>query len=334
LRQEIEMRLGVFCTYENPLDDYAKCFAAQTRLVQHVEGLGFKEAWVAEHHFNPDAASPSILVLLAWLAGVTKTIRLGSAAVLLPFRNPIQVAEDVASIDILSGGRFDFGIAKGGPFPLQNKHFHAGNDVSRDMTIEALKLIERLFAEDEVTFSGRFYQCDAVRLAPKPLQKPMPLWIATTTPDAIQYAAKKGIGVMGGSPFPLQKVVDIVETYRAAAPGVDPRLALARFYFAAPTREQALAEAQPFIARFSERMRGIFMAQGKGPAFDAEGVIARSLIGSYEEVIAQVREIQARLAPRSLLLKPASLDADKNLQTLTDFAKIIRPALAPSPVFA
>ncbi|MBB4200047.1 LLM class flavin-dependent oxidoreductase [Rhodoblastus sphagnicola] len=324
------MRLGVFCTYENPLDDYVKCFQAQTRLVQHVESLGFEEAWVAEHHFNPDAASPSILVLLAWLAGVTKTIRLGSAAVLLPFRNPIQVAEDVASIDILSGGRFDFGVAKGGPFPLQNKHFHADKDVSRDMTIEALELIERLFAEEEVTFSGQYYQVESVRLAPKPLQNPMPVWIATTTPEAIRYAAKKGIGVMGGSPFPLQKVVDIVETYRAAAPGVDPRLALARFYFAAPTREQALAEAQPFIARFSERMRGIFMAQGKGPGFDADGVIARSLIGSYDEVIAQAREIQARAAPRALLLKPASLDADKNLKTLTDFARIIRPALAPS----
>ncbi|MCW2276473.1 LLM class flavin-dependent oxidoreductase [Rhodoblastus acidophilus] len=328
------MRIGVFCTYENPLDDYIHCLTTQTRLVQHVEALGFEEAWVAEHHFNPDAASPSILALLAYLAGVTSKIRLGSAAVLLPFRNPIQVAEDVATIDILSGGRFDFGVARGGPFPLQNKHFHADKDVSRDMTIEALELIERLFAEEEVSFSGRYYQVDSVRLAPKPLQKTMPLWIATTTPDAIQYAAKKGIGLMGGSPFPLQKVVDIVETFRAAAPGVDPRLTLARFYFAAPTREQALAEAQPFIARFSERMRGIFMAQGKGPAFDAEGVIARSLIGSYDEVIAQVQEIQRRAAPRSLLLKPASLDAAKNLQILTDFAKIIRPALAPSLVTA
>lgn len=327
------MRIGVFCTYENPRDDYVHCLTTQTRLVQHVEALGFEEAWVAEHHFNPDAASPSILALLAYLAGVTSTIRLGSAAVLLPFRNPIQVAEDVATIDILSGGRFDFGVARGGPFPLQNKHFHADKDISRDMTIEALELIRRLFAEEEVSFYGQHYQVDGVRLAPKPLQKDMPLWIATTTPEAIRYAARKGIGVMGGSPFPLQKVVDIVETYRDAAPGVDPRLALARFYFAAPTREQALAEAQPFVARFSERMRGIFMAKapdgiGKGPSFDAEGVIARSLIGSYDEVIAQVQEIERRAAPRSLLLKPASLDAAKNLQTLTDFAKIIRPALA------
>jgi len=98
------MRIGVFCTYENHERDFARCFDMQTRYVQHAEALGIDEAWVAEHHFDPDAVSPSILTLLAYLAGVTSRIRLGSAAVLIAFRNPIQVAEDVATIDILSKG--------------------------------------------------------------------------------------------------------------------------------------------------------------------------------------------------------------------------------------
>lgn len=116
------MRTGLFCTYENPHHDYRSAYAEQTKLVQLVETLGFDEAWVAEHHFNPNASSPSCLAVLAYLAAKTTRLRLGSAAVLLPFRNPIQVAEDVATVDILSEGRFDFGIAKGGPFPIQNKH--------------------------------------------------------------------------------------------------------------------------------------------------------------------------------------------------------------------
>jgi len=109
------MRTGLFCTYENPHHDYRSAYAEQTKLVQLVETLGFDEAWVAEHHFNPNASSPSCLAVLAFLAAKTTRLRLGSAAVLLPFRNPIQVAEDVATVDILSEGRFDFGIAKGGP---------------------------------------------------------------------------------------------------------------------------------------------------------------------------------------------------------------------------
>jgi alkanesulfonate monooxygenase SsuD/methylene tetrahydromethanopterin reductase-like flavin-dependent oxidoreductase (luciferase family) len=321
------MRIGVFCTYENPFDDYARCFAAQTALVRHAERLGFEEAWVAEHHFNPDAASPSILPLLAYLAGVTQRIRLGSAAVLLAFRNPIQVAEDVATIDVLSNGRLDFGVAKGGPFDSQNKHFHADKDSARDKTMEALELIERLLQEDEVTFKGAHYQAQGVRLAPKPLQHPVPVWFATTTPEAIQFAARRRIGIMGASAVPLRRIVDIVEAYRAAAPGVDPRLALARFYFAAPTREQAMEQACPFIARFAERMNGIFLAQGKGPSFDAAAVVERSLIGSFDEVTEQIHMLHRLVAPRSLLLKPASLDPENNLRALSDFSEKIRPHL-------
>ncbi|MBJ7532829.1 LLM class flavin-dependent oxidoreductase [Rhodomicrobium vannielii ATCC 17100] len=197
------MRTGIFCVYENPRGDYRRCFDDQTALVKKAEALGFEEAWVAEHHFNPASASPSILPLLAYLAGVTSRVRIGSAAVLLAFRNPIQVAEDVATIDILSGGRFDFGVAKGGPFPAQNRHFHVDTKVSRDMTMESIELIERLFYEESVTFSGQYYSCEDVSLAPRPIQQPVPIYVTTTTEATIRLAAERGYSVMGGSPFPL-----------------------------------------------------------------------------------------------------------------------------------
>jgi alkanesulfonate monooxygenase SsuD/methylene tetrahydromethanopterin reductase-like flavin-dependent oxidoreductase (luciferase family) len=325
------MRFGVFCTYENPRDNYRLCYAAQTELVRRAEALDFDEAWVAEHHFDPDAASPSILALLAYLAGVTTRIRLGSAAVLLAFRNPIQVAEDVATIDLLSEGRFDFGVAKGGPFALQNKHFLAEQDHTRDMTLEALELVNRLLYEERVTFSGDYYKANDVTLAPKPLQKPIPTYVASTTPAAIEYAARRGFGVMGASPFPLQRIVQLVDAYRSAAPGVDPRLALARFYYGAPTRAEALSEAVPFIRRFSERMRGIFLARGEsGANFDPDDIIERSLIGGFDELRDKIASLHEQTRFRSLLLKPTSLDADKNLRALDDFANHVRPFLAPA----
>ena len=109
------MRIGVFCTYENHERDFARCFDMQTRYVQHAEALGIDEAWVAGRRVDPDAVSPSILALLAVSrVSIYKHIQLGSAAVLIAFRNAIKVAEDVATLDILSKGRFDFGVAKGG----------------------------------------------------------------------------------------------------------------------------------------------------------------------------------------------------------------------------
>jgi alkanesulfonate monooxygenase SsuD/methylene tetrahydromethanopterin reductase-like flavin-dependent oxidoreductase (luciferase family) len=323
------MRLGVFCTYENPFGDFKQSYQAQIQTVRRAEALGFEEAWVAEHHFDPDAASPSILVLLAHLAGVTSRIRLGSAAVLLAFRNPVQVAEDVATIDILSNGRFDFGVAKGGPFPLQNKHFHARQEQTRDMTIEALELINRLLYEVRVSFRGEHYEVDNVALVPKPLQRRIPTFLATSTSNAIEFAARSNFGLMAASPFPLQRIVQNVDIYRAAAPGVDPRLALARFYYAAATRKEALDEAIPFIRRFADRMRGLFLAQdpGRSSFFDEDAIVERSLIGSFDEVRAKIIEMHSQVEFRSLLLKPATFSTEKALLSLEGFVDKIRPHL-------
>lgn len=320
------LRLGLFCIYENPDHDYRRAHAEQTRQVLHAEALGFDEIWVAEHHFNPDSVSPSILALLTYLAGITQRVRLGSAAVLLAFRDPIQVAEDVATLDILSGGRFDFGVAKGGPFPSQNKHFGVSRDDSRERMLEALELIQRLLREDSVDHQGPHYQVEGVRLAPKPLQAPLPTWVATTTESSIAHCAERGYGLMGASPFPLERVRRMLDLYRATAPGVDPRLALSRFYFAAPSRDEALAQAVPFIRRFAERMKGIFAAQQPElpQGFDEAGLIERSLIGSYAEVAAKVRELED-LGVRSLLLKPASLDFERCRNSLTDFVDHVYP---------
>lgn len=328
------MRFGVFCTYENPQQDFARCFAAQTRLVRHAEQLGFEEAWIAEHHFEPDAVCPSILTLLSYLAGVTTTIRLGSAAVLLAFRNPIQVAEDIATIDLLSNGRFDFGVARGGPFELQNRHFGAGKDATREMTLEALGLVNRLLYEDKVTFTGSHYEANALSLTPRPLQKPIPTYLATTTPGAIRYAARNGFGVMAGPPFPIEQIKETLRIYReASGPEGDPRFTMARFYFAAQRREQALAEAVPFLARFAERMRGNFARQDGAapPSLTEEGLLQRSLIGDFDEVAEKIAAYHAETGVRSILLKPISRDAEKNLRTLDDFARHIRPSLEAAP---
>ena len=328
------MRFGVFCTYENPNRDFARAYAAQSRIVRKAEALGFDEAWVAEHHFDPDAASPSIFPLIGYLAGVTSRIRLGSAAVLLAFRNPIQVAEDVATVDILSGGRFDFGVAKGGPFALQNKHFGVDEKDTRALTVEALELIDRLLNQEMVSFQGNYFACDEVAIAPTPIQTPIPTYVATSTPDAIAYAASRGFGIMGGSAFPIERIVEAVKAYRAgASPEAEPRLVLARFYFAAATRDEALSHALPFIRRFSERMQGIFLARGEnGPTFDPSELIERSLIGSFGEVRDKIAAIQARTGCRSLILKPASLDESRNLAALDDFVEQIRPFVTQASI--
>src|ERR1700679_915218 len=100
----MRMLTGLFCGYSNPNLDYADCFAQQTRLIQEAEALGFDEAWIGERHFNNDGVCPSIMVLLGHLAGITTKIRLGTAMLLLAFRDPVHAAEEIATVDHLSGG--------------------------------------------------------------------------------------------------------------------------------------------------------------------------------------------------------------------------------------
>ena len=131
----------------------------------------------------------------------------------------------------------------------------------------------------------------ALSITPRPLQKPIPTYLATTTPGAIRYAARNGFGVMAGPPFPIEQIKETLRIYReAAGPEGDPRFTMARFYFAAPRREQALAEAVPFFARFAERMRGNFARQDGAapPSLTEEGLLQRSLIGDFDEVAEKI----------------------------------------------
>lgn len=326
------MRTGLFCTYENPENDFNVAYAQQTELVRLIENLGFDEAWIAEHHFNPNASSPSPLTIIAHLAGITTRLRLGAAAVLLPFHDPILVAEQVATADILSRGRLDLGVAKGGPFPGQFKHFHVRPEDAREKAVEALEIVERLLRDETVSFDGRFFRLDGVSLAPRPVQKPTPIFFATSTPETVTLAAARDFAMMAAPPFPLAQIARTLDLYRQCAPGADPRLVLIRFYHVAETKEAALAQARLWLEPFIERMRATTAAvqPSWSPWMDLERMIADSLIGSVADIRAKIEEIGASLAPRSLVLKPLSPDFETRKKSLNLFVEAIAPRAAPN----
>jgi alkanesulfonate monooxygenase SsuD/methylene tetrahydromethanopterin reductase-like flavin-dependent oxidoreductase (luciferase family) len=313
------LRIGIFCPYDNHGQSHHAAIQAETDLVLKAEALGFDEAWISEHHFDAGSSSPSIFALLGYLAARTTRIRLGTAAVLLPFRPPIEVAEDIATIDILSGGRLDFGIARGGPFPEQNRNFGVSPDEARPRMLEALHLIQRLLIEDEVSHRGSYYHVDRLRLTPRPLQRPIPTWIASASEAALDAAAAYGHGLMAGLTSTLDDVRQMLRSYRERNAGADPRLVVSRFYCSAPTREAAVAEAAPFLQQFFDRRRQLSAGpHAQLPPTSIEGFLARSLIGSHDEVRSKLAEL-AGAGPRSLLLLPTSIDAGRRCDLLATF---------------
>ncbi|HWP57887.1 MAG TPA: LLM class flavin-dependent oxidoreductase [Candidatus Acidoferrales bacterium] len=134
----------------------------------------FEALFVAQHYLTgPDAAIFQSLPLLAYLAGQTPGMYLGTSIFVLPLHHPVMVAEHTAALDNLSGGKFLFGVGQG----YRDSEFNSFGIDKRERRVrltEALEVIRKLWSEDAVTFHGRFFRLDGVTLAPKPLQRPGP----------------------------------------------------------------------------------------------------------------------------------------------------------------
>jgi alkanesulfonate monooxygenase SsuD/methylene tetrahydromethanopterin reductase-like flavin-dependent oxidoreductase (luciferase family) len=259
---------------------------------------------------------------------VTSQIRLGTAAVLLPFHHPILVAEDIATLDNLCNGRLNFGVAKGGPFPEQNQHFHIPMEQARSRMLEATELIQRLLYQNNVSFQGEYYQCDRLTIYPQPLQKPIPLSIASGDDQAIAYAAENSLGLMGGPPFSLERLQKTLSKYRAVNSSGAENFLLARFFFVGKTADQALSEALPFIRQFSQKMTANsakVMENSSGAqkpydrtniCFDETYLIENSIIGDVQTCRDKIKKFQDELNLQTLALKPSSLVFQKNMESL------------------
>ncbi len=164
-------RYGVFLNVENPGGDAGEALGQMVRTAVAAEALGFDDVWVAEQHYSRFAIGSALTVLLGHLAACTSRVRLGTGASLLPLNDPVRVAEDIATLDLLSRGRIEFGVARGGPFPVQYRHAGLTSaEAARERMHEALALIRRLWSEPATRFEGRFYRCDDLAIEPRPLQ--------------------------------------------------------------------------------------------------------------------------------------------------------------------
>lgn len=327
------MKTGIFCNYENHHHNPQLAISEQVALVQEAERLGFQEAWVSEHHFNEFNLAASMLLLMSHLAAVTHTINLGTAAVLLPFHNPIRVAEDIATLDNLCNGRLLFGVAKGGPFPQHNKHFATSPSESRGKMLEATALIQRLFYETDVSFQGQHYQCDRLTIFPKPLQSQIPVYLASGDRDSIEFAAQNSFGLMGGPPFALPRLKNTIAQYRALNSTGSDKFVLARFFYVGKTYEEAVTEALPFIRQFSRKMQAnsaqIMQTAGKAHkpfdrsniCFDEDYLIENSIIGDVKTCRDKIKKFQEELNLGTLALKPSSANRQKNLESLQRYSQ-------------
>jgi alkanesulfonate monooxygenase SsuD/methylene tetrahydromethanopterin reductase-like flavin-dependent oxidoreductase (luciferase family) len=165
--------------------------------VIEAEQLGFDSIFIVEHHFSGGGQLSSSLNLLSYLAAKTSRIRLGTAVTVLPWHNPVLIAEQAATVDLLSGGRLDFGVGKGYRY-IEFDGFCIPKEEALARYEESVEVIIKSWTSDErFDYSGEFWSFSDIIVEPPTIQKPHPpLWTAAGTDDSIARVAETGMSVM------------------------------------------------------------------------------------------------------------------------------------------
>ena len=249
--------------------------------IELADQLGLDEVWIGEHRFSRHGLVSGVWSFLGQVAARTKHVRIGTAVVVLPLHNPILVAEEAAMVDILSGGRLNFGIGAG----YQRQEFDGvGVDIneSRERFHESVDVITKAWTEERLTYHGKYTNVDNLSVLPKPLQKPYPplFQAVSTTPASIEFAASRQIQVIAGGPTDIlgqapqviQSWRDKMDEYGHAHAHLDPPMSKA--IYVAPTMEEA--ERDPVgLEDFSSRILSSVGNNGAaiGLPLDAKGNI-------------------------------------------------------------
>jgi probable F420-dependent oxidoreductase len=281
--------------------------AGMRRYLARAEQLGFEGAWTGEQvlgsmpHLNP-------LETLAYAAACTDRLRLGCAAFVSSLHNPVHLAKSLSTLDQLSRGRVEVGLAAGGrfrPFPA----FDADPATFVARFTEGLRLMKALWTRSRVTFDGRFWQLADAAMEPKPVQKPYPpIWFGGTQPTSLRRAVRLADGFFGAGSSTTEQFVDHVRIVRAAIAeqGRDPAtFRIAKRVYVAVDDDGARARRR--VAEALEQLYGYFGLTG----------LARvAVAGTPDECVDGLREVAAAGA-QMILLNPL-FDDDEQMQRLAE----------------
>jgi probable F420-dependent oxidoreductase len=178
-------------------------------VIVHAERLGYHSVWGNDHitapqyvreHYPDPPSFYEPLIALAAAAGVTRRIRLATATIVLPLREPVYLAKQIATLDRFSGGRVILGVGMGAYREEFERLFPRLRAARRaDMAEESLTILRRLFTERPVSYDGRYYAFDGLDLAPMPLQRPLPIFVGGNHPAVVERAARHGEGWLPAS---------------------------------------------------------------------------------------------------------------------------------------
>jgi len=290
--------------YENNPRSANQFVADITAEALYADQIGMLSAWIGEHHFNSLGVLSSPDIVLAYIAARTKRIRLAPAVTVLPLHHPIRVAEQWATVDLLSNGRVDFAAGRGYD-KREYLPFHVSFENNQSIFDEGLELVRKLWqADGRISFHGKHYQFEDVRITPKPVQRPIPTYVGSFSKPSIELAGRLGCGLIV-APFAaamsyggLKQVADLYHESCAKFGNAPQRLMCS--YFTHFADSQAQEEAQ--------RIRQIrYYRECAIPALPSDPRTTPPSYRYFVEMVARLQKVKPEdLTENSVLLGDSS----------------------------
>jgi len=337
------MRFGLFGSAQarrsGPDTDSSQGFREFIENNIEAEEIGFYSTFLVEHHFTGFGQVSASLNLLTWLGARTRHLRLGTAVLVLPWHNPVLLAEQAATLDLLSGGRLDFGIGKG----YRHNEF-AGFCIPLEEADarfeESLEVITKAFtSETPFSHRGKYWQFDNIVVEPPTAQKPHPpFWMGAGSPNSVREVTRRGYNMLLGQHSLAEEILEQVTQFRSEVEGLgrpfDPmEVSVARaVYIAKDDADKAAA----FERRYQGHMRINRLARRPDGETRARYILddekeARhesaesALFGSPDEIVRKLEKLQRGGVEYVII------NFGGSREQIRRFARDIMPAFAGEP---
>jgi alkanesulfonate monooxygenase SsuD/methylene tetrahydromethanopterin reductase-like flavin-dependent oxidoreductase (luciferase family) len=328
------------------------------------EPLGFDSLFALEHHFTGYAMSPSPCQLLAYYAGRTRRIALGTAVIVLPWHDPIRVAEEIALLDIMCGGRCLFGFGRGAA-SVEYEGFRIDQGEARGRFIEAAQIVKLGLSQESFEFNGQYFQIPRTSIRPRPISHPERRFYGTAvSPESVEVMAKLGLSMLVIMQNEWPKAAADVHRFNglAAAEGFTPRPPMILTNVSvAESRAEAEDRAVEYLGRkwdsidnhyhFSDGHLnavkgyeaydkvGVTYAKMKDPARRAKATdfyVSIQLVGTPDDCIQKMEELQGLTGLDHLITEFSfgGMPHEESELNMRLFADKVMPVLQRDPVFA
>jgi alkanesulfonate monooxygenase SsuD/methylene tetrahydromethanopterin reductase-like flavin-dependent oxidoreductase (luciferase family) len=329
------MRFGLFI-----MGTQRGSYQAVLEQVCQAEELGFDTVLLAERHFDHGSLLfPAPLTVGAAIAARTSRIRIAIAARILPLAHPLHLAEDAATLDVLSNGRLEFGVTRASLDERAHDVFSSPLDESRQRFEEALEIILRAWTSESFSYEGRHFRIPKVSVSPKPLQTPHPpIYVVSVSPQTVAFAGRCGHGAHLPATRTLCELQETSRCYRKNRDdgGFDASpeaLSINRFVYVSHDDARARREIEgpfmTFIEQHAPDLKAALHAKYNGEFHYERFVSDFCIFGSPATVASRMRQLQTELGTSYILcsLNLITLDHQLCVRSMKLMATEVMPQL-------